>query len=609
MFVVFMFQSVKRQLLAYFSHHFYKNLCRLVLLLIAIAVVLPLPAQAITKKDREAVVNDSTSYEECATDTALTTDTAESSVSGRAYILGDSIAAGTAADLDGTLQALGFTEVVVNAVASRSLSEGSTDLNGLSVLANDKAQYSSANAVIIELGTNGGVTAENIKKTVDIIKQSTTTAKIYWVNVGVDNTRRNPPPLDATGTNALIAQSAGLGYTVIDWATAIKQHPDYIDPNPDTGLGVHPAGAGIQGYAATVANTLAGTSLPQIATNSSNSCVCESPGSGSSSLVGTENQEKIFNFLIGKGLSPPQAAGLMGNMQAESGFNPGIVERSGGGGFGLSQWTGGRRTQLENAAKAKGVPVNDLAFQLQYLYDESNNRALDRSPPHPATVDTSLKEWVGLTTLTTVRDAAIFWHWYNERSADDAAKIERRVQFANDILTRFGSSSGANFASGGTTCITTTSGLVSGGFSLPTDRIFYDQHPEWFSKPHHDYPAADIPVPTNTPIYSVSGGKIISAPTAGSCGTGLEIDAGNGIRFVYCHGLDGGAVPGAKLGDQVQPGQLIMHSDSTGTVTGPHLHFAIKFNGKDLCPQSFLVGIATGQVPDISGLPSSGCSN
>ncbi len=164
---------------------------------------------------------------------------------------------------------------------------------------------------------------------------------------------------------------------------------------------------------------------------------------GGTALVGGENKEKVWNFLIGKGLTPPQAAGVMGNMQAESGFNPGIVERSGGGGFGLSQWTGGRRTTLEAEAAKRGVPVNDLAFQLNYLYFESNQRALDRRPPQPAYVNTSLKEWVGLTTLVTVRDSAIFWHWYNERSADNASRIEGRVRFATDILVQFGSSAGS----------------------------------------------------------------------------------------------------------------------------------------------------------------------
>lgn len=40
------------------------------------------------------------------------------------------------------------------------------------------------------------------------------------------------------------------------------------------------------------------------------------------SLTGKNNEEKIWNFLTGKGLNSYGAAGLMGNLFAESGLNP-----------------------------------------------------------------------------------------------------------------------------------------------------------------------------------------------------------------------------------------------------------------------------------------------
>lgn len=39
-------------------------------------------------------------------------------------------------------------------------------------------------------------------------------------------------------------------------------------------------------------------------------------------LTGKTNEEKIWNYLVGKGLSAEGAAGLMGNLYAESGLNP-----------------------------------------------------------------------------------------------------------------------------------------------------------------------------------------------------------------------------------------------------------------------------------------------
>lgn len=46
------------------------------------------------------------------------------------------------------------------------------------------------------------------------------------------------------------------------------------------------------------------------------------------SLTGTTNEEKIWNYLIGQGMTAQGVAGLMGNMQAESGFSPNNMENA-----------------------------------------------------------------------------------------------------------------------------------------------------------------------------------------------------------------------------------------------------------------------------------------
>src|SRR5689334_18167388 len=48
--------------------------------------------------------------------------------------------------------------------------------------------------------------------------------------------------------------------------------------------------------------------------------------SSSANLVGSENAEKIYHFFISQGMQPYQAAGIMGNMQAESHFETRLVE-------------------------------------------------------------------------------------------------------------------------------------------------------------------------------------------------------------------------------------------------------------------------------------------
>src|SRR5690606_28579908 len=84
---------------------------------------------------------------------------------------------------------------------------------------------------------------------------------------------------------------------------------------------------------------------------------------GASDLRGNDAAEQAFNYFIDKGLTPEQAAGIVGNLQSESGVQPGRNQDGGGPAFGIAQWEGGRRTNLERFAAARGKPVDDLATQ------------------------------------------------------------------------------------------------------------------------------------------------------------------------------------------------------------------------------------------------------
>ena len=79
------------------------------------------------------------------------------------------------------------------------------------------------------------------------------------------------------------------------------------------------------------------------------------------------NAAKIFFHLTSKGLSRAGACGVLGNIQAESSFNPGIEEYATGIGYGICQWSFGRRTNLENYAKKKKKKKSDLTLQCDFL--------------------------------------------------------------------------------------------------------------------------------------------------------------------------------------------------------------------------------------------------
>lgn len=344
---------------------------------------------------------------------------------------------------------------------------------------------------------------------------------------------------------------------------------------------------------------------------------------GATSLTGSQNGEKIFNFLISKGLTPVQAAGLMGNLQAESGLNPRRVQSTptpagdkdtmtidNQTGYGLAQWTSsGRQTGLHAAALAAGTIDGDLLTQLNYLWTELN-AGYKSSTLDPLKNATDIKQATSIVMINF------------EAPADQSQQAQNgRAALSLAILNKYGSNT-ATPAPASTATVTVPvnscgapgSNAVTGGFSLPTDRKWYDQHPDWFTKPHHlnsngtPSPASDIPIPTGTVVYSMTDGKIIKAPNEGGYGKGVTIDAGNGVIINYGHGLDGGSVPGAREGDTVKAGQPIMHSDNTGMSTGPHVHVDIVVNGSKRCPQALFADIVNGRTPNISTLPSDGCS-
>lgn len=78
------------------------------------------------------------------------------------------------------------------------------------------------------------------------------------------------------------------------------------------------------------------------------------------------NSLYAMQYLIGKGLSPEQAAGVVGNLMQESGMNPGQYQKGGGGGYGIAQWTSSAR---QKALRSR-PDYNTLQGQLDFLWSE-----------------------------------------------------------------------------------------------------------------------------------------------------------------------------------------------------------------------------------------------
>jgi murein DD-endopeptidase MepM/ murein hydrolase activator NlpD len=332
---------------------------------------------------------------------------------------------------------------------------------------------------------------------------------------------------------------------------------------------------------------------------------CSCPSNGSAPLTGDDNTAKAFNFFVQQGFSAAQAAGIVGNFEAESGEHL-DTKADNGSHHGIAQWdTGpnGRYDHLKAFAGAKTPPLDpeSIDAQLQFVIEELNGG-------WKAAADDLKKQ----TNPTAAAES-----WLNLYEGAPGQQLEKRQEYARTALTDFGNTiTTSSNTSASVSCVTSSSGEIVGGFSLPLDKKWYDEHKDWFTKPHHGYPAADIPVPDGTPVYSMTAGKVLLAPNEGGYGEGVTIQLSNGTLFNYGHGNDGGTIDGAKQGDTVTAGQLIMHSNHTGHVIpagpgGAHLHVDILIKGGgNHCPQNLFVAIAENQpIPDLSSLPTTGCFN
>lgn len=181
-------------------------------------------------------------------------------------------------------------------------------------------------------------------------------------------------------------------------------------------------------------------------------------------LTGSDNAEKVWNYLTGEaGLTPEQAAGIMGNIKQEANFESDLEEGPESAarhsvrpvGYGIVQWTGTRRTALEKAANDQGVPVSDLSFQLAYMVQESKSRQVDQWVIDRAEGadfgQPGDNEWETLKKQKTAEDAAAFWHAAFERSGDNREQIQERIDDALGFLKLYGGKVGqsASAAAGG----------------------------------------------------------------------------------------------------------------------------------------------------------------
>ncbi|NIA71884.1 M23 family metallopeptidase [Pelagibius litoralis] len=100
-----------------------------------------------------------------------------------------------------------------------------------------------------------------------------------------------------------------------------------------------------------------------------------------------------------------------------------------------------------------------------------------------------------------------------------------------------------------------------------------------YSKMHK---GTDFAAPSGTPIYAAGNGVVEKAGRNGGYGKYVRIRHGSSYKTAYAHLSRYGK--GVKAGVRVKQGQIIGYVGTTGRSTGPHLHYEVVLNGKQVNP-------------------------
>jgi hypothetical protein len=139
------------------------------------------------------------------------------------------------------------------------------------------------------------------------------------------------------------------------------------------------------------------------------------------------NDQAAYDFFVQKGLSNFQAAGIVGNLDQESGVDPTIAQYGGGPGRGIAQWSvGGRWDTSHNDnvisyASTKGEAARSLNLQLEFIWYE---------------LETFGYGFSELEATTNVTDATIAFMAKYEICGTCASS--QRVTYAKAVLAAYG---------------------------------------------------------------------------------------------------------------------------------------------------------------------------
>jgi len=103
-------------------------------------------------------------------------------------------------------------------------------------------------------------------------------------------------------------------------------------------------------------------------------------------------------------------------------------------------------------------------------------------------------------------------------------------------------------------------------------------------RPRSPHSGIDLRAPEGTPVLASNSGRVVLIREGYLIGRTIILDHGGGLFTIYVH-LSSYAV---QHGKEVQRGQVIGYSGSTGRATGPHLHWGVSLLGNRLDPEALM---------------------
>lgn len=290
------------------------------------------------------------------------------------------------------------------------------------------------------------------------------------------------------------------------------------------------------------------------------------PGDGSGGNDGdvppelTTEKEKnawaVWQFLKSKGYSEQAAAGILGNMDQESGIMPDIDEGGGGPGYGLVQWTSpiageSGRAYVQRLLGQAGISgdYRNITTQLKLLDWHMHNGQYIPSAAYPYSV-TEFKALTDIGTATMAFEANF------ERPAVTHPERIPLAQYWYDLLH--------NLKPG-------TNKWVNPVRSSYTITQEWDQIGWGTNVIHGGIDIASVPAGTSPPVYVARSGTVETVTYDGTGGNYVVVKHDDGYWTYYGH-LDSVDL---AIGDKVTTNSRVGIMGSTGLAKGIHLHFEV----------------------------------